>query len=41
MLGERPVQRLLQVFLDTEFEGGRHTRRVKKISGLERQNGQS
>lgn len=39
MLGERLVDRLVEVWLKTEFEGGRHTRRIEKITELEHQNG--
>lgn len=39
ILGERLVDRLVEIWLRTEFEGGRHARRVEKIAGLERQNG--
>jgi ribose 5-phosphate isomerase B len=31
------IERLLQVWLNTEFEGGRHARRVEKIKQLERE----
>jgi ribose 5-phosphate isomerase B len=30
--------RLVRIWLDTEFEGGRHTRRVQKIRDLEAEN---
>jgi ribose 5-phosphate isomerase B len=36
MLGERNLQRLVQVWLETKFEGGRHARRLDKIAQLER-----
>ncbi|MCX7425900.1 MAG: ribose 5-phosphate isomerase B [Planctomycetia bacterium] len=36
ILGERLVDRLVEIWLDTEFEGGRHERRVGKITALER-----
>jgi ribose 5-phosphate isomerase B len=39
MLGERLVDRLVEVWLKTEFEGGRHTRRLQKIAELENGNG--
>lgn len=39
ILGERLVDRLIEIWLRTEFEGGRHARRVEKIAGLERCNG--
>jgi len=36
MLGERPIDTLVKIWLQTEFEGGRHARRLKKISDIER-----
>ena len=36
MLGERSIDSLLRIWLDTEFDGGRHARRLEKISQLER-----
>ncbi len=36
MMGERPVDRMVEIWLNTEFEGGRHERRVNKIAALER-----
>ena len=36
MLGERLVDRMVAIWLKTPFEGGRHARRVEKISALER-----
>ncbi len=41
ILGERLVDRLVDIWLKTEFEGGRHQRRVEKISELESRNGDS
>jgi ribose 5-phosphate isomerase B len=38
MLGERLIDRLVEVWLNTPFEGGRHSRRIEKISELERAN---
>lgn len=35
MLGERLIDRMVEIWLDTPFEGGRHARRVAKISELE------
>jgi ribose 5-phosphate isomerase B len=35
ILGERLVDRLVSIWLHTEFEGGRHARRVRKIADLE------
>ena len=36
MLGERLIDRMVEIWLDTEFEGGRHARRVDKIGELEK-----
>ncbi|HZZ79807.1 MAG TPA: ribose 5-phosphate isomerase B, partial [Gemmataceae bacterium] len=35
MLGEKLIDRMVEIWLRTEFEGGRHARRVEKISQLE------
>ncbi len=35
MLGERLIDRMVEIWLKTEFEGGRHARRVEKISQIE------
>jgi ribose 5-phosphate isomerase B len=35
LLGEELIERMLRIWLDTEFEGGRHARRVEKISRFE------
>lgn len=37
MLGERLIDRMLEIWLNTPFEGGRHARRVAKIASLERE----
>jgi ribose 5-phosphate isomerase B len=37
MLGERLIDRLVEVWLNTAFEGGRHSRRLEKIAALERE----
>jgi ribose 5-phosphate isomerase B len=37
MLGERLVDRMVEIWLGTPFEGGRHARRVEKIVALERE----
>lgn len=39
MLGEKLIDRMVEIWLKTEFEGGRHERRVEKIAELEKQNG--
>jgi ribose 5-phosphate isomerase B len=36
MLGERLIDRMVEIWLATEFEGGRHARRVEKISQMEK-----
>lgn len=35
MLGERLIDRMVEIWLNTPFEGGRHARRVEKIRMLE------
>ncbi len=35
MLGEKLIDRMVEIWLKTEFEGGRHARRVEKITELE------
>jgi len=37
MLGEKLIDRMVEMWLKTEFEGGRHARRVEKIQHLEQQ----
>jgi ribose 5-phosphate isomerase B len=39
LLGERLVNRMIDIWLKTEFEGGRHAVRVEKISQFESRNG--
>lgn len=39
ILGERLVGRMVTIWLNTRFEGGRHAERVKKITDLENRNG--
>jgi ribose 5-phosphate isomerase B len=36
LLGERLIDRMIELWLNTPFEGGRHARRVEKIVNLER-----
>jgi len=36
LLGERLIDRMLELWLSTAFEGGRHARRLEKIAALER-----
>jgi ribose 5-phosphate isomerase B len=33
--GDRPIDGLVEIWLQTQFEGGRHERRVKKIIDIE------
>lgn len=35
LLGVRIIERIIVCWLDTEFEGGRHARRVSKITAIE------
>ena len=37
MLSPRVVERMVEIWTDTEFEGGRHSRRVGKIHEIETQ----
>jgi ribose 5-phosphate isomerase B len=37
LLGERLIDRMIELWLTTPFEGGRHARRIDKIDALERQ----
>lgn len=39
LLSSRSTERLVEIWMDTEFEGGRHERRVEKIHQLERGHG--
>jgi ribose 5-phosphate isomerase B len=36
MLGERLIERIVEIFLTAPFDGGRHARRVDKIAAIER-----
>ena len=38
LIGDRPIDDLVLMWLQTEFEGGRHDGRVKKIDSIETQN---
>jgi ribose 5-phosphate isomerase B len=35
MLSSRSIERVVEVWMKTDFEGGRHQRRVEKIHELE------
>lgn len=37
LLGEKLIDRMVEIWLNTPFEGGRHARRVDKICTLERE----
>ena len=37
LLGERLIDRMIEFWLTTPFEGGRHARRIEKITALERE----
>jgi ribose 5-phosphate isomerase B len=39
LVGEELMKRVVHVWLHTEFEGGRHERRLDKISAFENRNG--
>lgn len=39
LLGDRLVDRLVEIWLSTPFDGGRHARRLAKISEMESRNG--
>lgn len=38
LLGDRLVNRMIEIWLKEEFEGGRHARRLEKLSKLEEEN---
>jgi len=35
LLGERAMEKIVEIFLHDEFEGGRHARRISKINAIE------
>jgi len=39
LLSERRIDRMVEIWLSTPFEGGRHARRVEKIAELESRDG--
>lgn len=39
LMGEKLADRLVEIWLNTPFDGGRHARRNQKIAALERRNG--
>lgn len=36
LIGEESIDRMIRVWLSTDFEGGRHARRIEKIVGYEK-----
>ena len=36
MLGEKLIDRMVEIWLNTAFEGGRHARRIEKLAEMER-----
>lgn len=38
LLGDRLVNRMVEIWLTTEFEGGRHARRLERIAEIEKEN---
>lgn len=34
-IGKGPIDRIVEIWLNTEFEGGRHARRVEKLAAIE------
>src|SRR5215470_4375708 len=40
LLGEKLIDRMVEIWLKTEFEGGRHARRVGKIAEMEQHVGE-
>ena len=36
MISPRTVERMVELWIETDFEGGRHSRRVEKISEIEK-----
>ena len=41
LIGDRPIDDLVKIWLLTEFEAGRHERRLAKINQIEMQSGES
>ena len=41
MIGDRPVDELVLMWLQTEFDGGRHETRINKITAIERSTDES
>ncbi len=36
LLGQRLIEKIVEIFLTVEFEGGRHTRRNNKVTAIEK-----
>lgn len=41
MIGDRPIDELVLMWLQTEFDGGRHAVRLEKIAAIEKANAQN
>jgi ribose 5-phosphate isomerase B len=41
MLGERLLNRIVEIWIKTDFEGGRHQRRLDQITEIEKEQGTS
>lgn len=39
VMGEKLADRIVEIWLRTPFEGGRHARRLQKVAAIEQQNG--
>lgn len=39
IMNEKLVDRIVEIWLQTPFDGGRHARRLQKVAEIERQNG--
>jgi ribose 5-phosphate isomerase B len=37
LLGDELIDRMIKIWLETDFEGGRHTRRIEKIARFEQE----
>ncbi len=40
LIGDRPIDEMVKVWLSTEFEAGRHERRLRKIEAIEQEFGE-
>jgi ribose 5-phosphate isomerase B len=37
LIGEEQIEKMVQTWLATDFEGGRHARRIEKVAGYEKE----